>query len=113
MKDALLETGVRDRAEAILAPNDLTCRVQGNPVATWIAFLTPSEEILLSEVTYTLREKRTSKDLVREPLRYWKGDGNVTFTKPFLMLGKVTFDAHVNILERYCKGGILYTFTKP
>ena len=46
------------------------------------------------------------KDLGREPLRYWKGDGNVTFTKPFLMLGKVTFDAHVNILERYGKGGI-------
>ena len=37
----------------------------------------------------------------------------VTFTKPFLMLGKVTFDKHVNVLERYCKGGISYTFTKP
>ena len=40
--------------------------------------------------------------LEREPLRYCKGDGNVTFTKPFLMLGKVTFDEHVNVLERYC-----------
>ena len=38
--------------------------------------------------------------------RYWKGDGKVTFTKPCLILGKVTFDAHVNILEMYCKGGI-------
>ena len=27
--------------------------------------------------------------------------GNVTFTKPFLMLGKVTSDEHVNVLERY------------
>ena len=32
------------------------------------------------------------KDLEREPLRYGKGDGKVTFTRPFLMLGKVTFD---------------------
>ena len=36
---------------------------------------------------------------------YWKGDEKVTFTKPFVMLGKVTFDKHVNVLERYCKGG--------
>ena len=53
------------------------------------------------------------KDLEREPLRYWKCDGKVTFTKPFLILGKVTFDEHVNVLKRYCKGGISYTFTKP
>ena len=34
----------------------------------------------------------------------------MTFTKPFLMLGKVTFDAHVNILERYWKGGIIHIY---
>ena len=38
--------------------------------------------------------------LEREPLRYCKCDGKVTFTRPFLMLGKVTFDEHVNVLER-------------
>ena len=37
-------------------------------------------------------------------LKTCKGDGKVTFTKPFLMLGKVTFDKHVNVLGRYCKG---------
>ena len=31
----------------------------------------------------------------REPLRYCKADGKVTFTKAFLMLGKVTFDKHI------------------
>ena len=30
------------------------------------------------------------KSLEREPLSYCKGDGNVIFTRPFLMLGKVT-----------------------
>ena len=29
------------------------------------------------------------------------------------MLGKVTFDDHVNALERYWKGHISYTFTQP
>ena len=29
------------------------------------------------------------------------------------MLGNVTFDDHVNALERYWKGDISYTFTKP
>ena len=53
------------------------------------------------------------KDLEREPLRNWKGNGKVTFTKPFLTLGKVTFDKHVNVLERYFKGGISYTLTNP
>ena len=53
------------------------------------------------------------KDLEREPLRYWKGDGKVTFIEPFLMLGKVTYDKHVNVSERYCKGGISYTFAIP
>ena len=28
-------------------------------------------------------------------------------------LGKVTFDKQVNVLEKYCKGDISYTFTKP
>ena len=27
------------------------------------------------------------------------------------MLGKVTFDEQVNVLERYCKGDIYKTFT--
>ena len=48
-------------------------------------------------------------DLEKEPLRYWKGDGKVTFIGPFLMLGKVTFDEQVNVLERYCKGDIVCT----
>ena len=30
---------------------------------------------------------------------------------PLLIFGKVTFDKHVNVLERYCKGGMSYTFT--
>ena len=30
----------------------------------------------------------------------------------FLMLGKVTFEEHANVLERYCKGDIAYTFPK-
>ena len=33
-------------------------------------------------------------------------DGKVTFTRPFLVLGKVTFDEQVNVLEKYCKGDI-------
>ena len=44
---------------------------------------------------------------------YCKGNGNVTFIRPFLMLDKLTFDKHVNVLERYCKADISYTFTKP
>ena len=44
---------------------------------------------------------------------YCKCDGKVIFTKPLLMLVKVTFDDHVNALERYWKGDISYTFTKP
>ena len=43
-----------------------------------------------------------------EPLWYCKCDGKVTFTR-----GKVTFDEHVNALERYWKGDIMYTLTKP
>ena len=31
--------------------------------------------------------------------------------QPFLMLGKVTFDERVNVLERYCKGDLSITFT--
>ena len=45
----------------------------------------------------------------REQLRYCKVDGKVTFTKPFLVLDKATFDKHGNILEMYCKGDISYT----
>ena len=44
---------------------------------------------------------------------YCKCDGKVIFTRPFLMLGKVTFDDDVNALERYWKDDISYTFTKP
>ena len=47
----------------------------------------------------------------REPLRHCEGDGKVTFTRPFLMMGNVTFDEQVNILERYCKGHLYKTFT--
>ena len=50
------------------------------------------------------------KGLERETLRYCKNDGKVTFTKPFLILAKMTFDEHVNVLERYCKDEISYTF---
>ena len=42
------------------------------------------------------------KDLEREPLRHCEGDGKVTITRPFLMLGKVTFDEQVNFLGGYC-----------
>ena len=31
---------------------------------------------------------------------YFKGDGKGTFTKPFLMLGKVAFDKHVKCLGK-------------
>ena len=57
-------------------------------------------------------QNQTFKEL-KEPLRYCKGDGKVTFTKPFLLLDKVTFDEHVNVLERYCKDDISDTFTRP
>ena len=40
--------------------------------------------------------------LERKPSRYCKCDGKVTFTRPFLRLGKVTFDKHA----RNCKGDI-------
>ena len=43
---------------------------------------------------------------------YWKGNGKVTFTRPFLMFSKVTFGEHGNVMERYCKSGILYSFMK-
>ena len=46
-------------------------------------------------------------------LKYCKGDGNVHFTRPFLILCKVTFDEHVNVLDRYHKSDISYTLTKP
>ena len=44
---------------------------------------------------------------------YCKVDRKVAFTRPFLMLGKVTYDEHGNVLEKYCKGDISGTFTKP
>ena len=33
--------------------------------------------------------------------------------RPFLISGKVTFDEHVNVLERYFQDEVSYTFTKP
>ena len=64
--------------------------------------------------SYVLCENRplNLKGLEREPLNC-KGDEKVTFTRPFLILDKVTFDEHVNVLESYCKSDISYTFTKP
>ena len=53
------------------------------------------------------------KFLERESLRYCTDGGKVTFTRPFLMLGKVTFDEHVNVLDRNCNSDISYKFTKP
>ena len=46
------------------------------------------------------------KDLEREPLSHCECVGKVTFTRPFLILGKVTFEEQVNVLERYCKGDV-------
>ena len=42
----------------------------------------------------------------RELLRYCKCNGKVTFTRPFMTVGKVAFDEHVilKVLERYCEG---------
>ena len=45
--------------------------------------------------------------MLHETLKYCKGDGKVTFTRPFLMLDNVPFD----VLERYCKGNVSYTLT--
>ena len=66
----------------------------------------------LWSIRYITARKQTYdlKDLEREPLRYCKCDGKVTFTRPFLMLGKVTFNERVNVLERYCKGDLSITF---
>ena len=46
------------------------------------------------------------KDLETKPLRHCEGDGKVTFPRPFLMLGKVTFDEELNVMERYCRGDV-------
>ena len=64
----------------------------------------------------TLRENKHLINLIfleREPIRYCKCDGKVTFARPFQMLGKVTSDEYVNALERYWKDDILYIFRKP
>ena len=45
------------------------------------------------------------KDLERKPLRHCEGDGKVTFTRPFLMLDKVTFDEQVNVQNIIVKRG--------
>ena len=63
------------------------------------------QQLVLQSPEFTL--DLVLKHLEREPLRYWKSDGNVTFTRPFLMLDKkVTFDEHIHVLEMYCKGDI-------
>ena len=71
--------------------------------------------LLMTFMTFTVRKHTFNdlKPLEREPLRYWKCDGKVIFTRPFQMLGKVKFDDRVNALERYWKGDISHTFTKP
>ena len=69
----------------------------------------PGEQLGAQRATHTA-PKQTFKELKlleREPLRYCKCDGDVTFTRPFLILGKVTFDEHVNALEMYWKSDIL------
>ena len=48
----------------------------------------------------------TELDLRKGTTRYWNGDGNVTFTRPFLLLNKVTFDEYVDVLESSLKGDI-------
>ena len=54
----------------------------------------------------TARDKtfKELKCLERGPLRYCKGDcnGKVTFTRPFLMLDKLTFTEHVAIFAVLC-----------
>ena len=45
----------------------------------------------------------THRSLHPEVDNYCKCDGKVDFTRPFPLLGKVTFDDHVNALERYDK----------
>ena len=41
-----------------------------------------------------------------------KGDGKVIFTRPFLLLDKVTLHKQINVLEMYWKGDISDSFTK-
>ena len=43
--------------------------------------------------------------------QYCKGDGKVTFARPFVLLDKVTFDEHGNTLEMSWKWDISDTFT--
>ena len=44
---------------------------------------------------------------------YCKSYGKVTFKRPFLLFGQVTFNEHVNALQRHCKVVISDTFTEP
>ena len=70
--------------------------------------------LLMTFMTFTV-QKHTFNDLKlleSELFRYCKCDRKVIFTRPFEMLGKVTFDDRVNALERYWKGDISYTFPK-
>ena len=62
---------------------------------------------------FTLRENTPLRNLKFWKESHWKVRGKVTFTRPFLMWGKVTSDEHVNVLDIYCKSEISYTFTIP
>ena len=69
------------------------------PIGLYIFF--PEKLITICPCVKT--NLKDTKGLEREPLRYWEGEGKVTFTRPSLILDKVTFDEQVNVLERYCK----------
>ena len=84
-------------------------------VYTFTTFMNAVKLIISGHDTARIFTFNDLKLLEREPLSYFKCDGKIIFTRPFLMLGKVTFDDHGtgNALERYWKGDISYTFTKP
>ena len=62
--------------------------------------------ICVYEEVYSLRENRPLRNLNVWKERYCKGDEKDTFTRPFLMLGNIAFDKHVDVWERYCKGDL-------
>ena len=53
---------------------------------------------ILTQVPVVKLTFKDLKNLEREPLRHCEVDGKLTFTRHFLMLGKVTFDEQVNVL---------------
>ena len=52
---------------------------------------------------YSQLHQMCPKRIISIRYRYSKCDGKVTFTRPFLMLGKVTSEEHVNVWERIVK----------